>query len=173
MPGTRRSSLVGAVLLVAPGPVLFSTPTFSRASIPGPYYLATACLADFLGSREKFGTISGPRDTSQAGGAWLSGGEIAIILASDHRRDCPELSDGFAQNARRRNHRPARIGTMQVHIRMPAGELKIVRRRRSKLMERGLRLRRDGSKTEIHTMYPAAEVNSMSTQPGRKFHIGP
>jgi len=54
MPGTRAQLFGRSGTARCPG-LFFSTPTFSRASIPGPYYLATGCLADFLGSGKSLG----------------------------------------------------------------------------------------------------------------------
>jgi hypothetical protein len=79
MPGTRRSSLVGAVLLIALG-LFFLYANFRPGLDPWPLLSRYwPVLLIFLGAGKVWDHLR-PRDTSQAGGAWLSGGEMAIIL---------------------------------------------------------------------------------------------
>ena len=124
MPGTRRSSLVGAVLLVALG--LFFL--YSQLSA-GPGSLAAvvpllARPADFFGCGKSLGP-------PQAAGCLAIRWRLAQrrrdcrYSAPDHRRNCAELPDACATNSHvetidRRGSEP-----VQVHIQMPAGELKL------------------------------------------------
>jgi hypothetical protein len=79
MPGTRRSSLVGAVLLVALG-LLFLYSNVRPGLDPWPLLSRYwPLLLIFLGLGKVWDQFR-PRDGSQAGRAWLSGGEIAVIL---------------------------------------------------------------------------------------------
>jgi len=79
MPGTRRSSLVGAVLLVALG-LFFLYSNFRPGLDPWPLLSRYwPVLLIFLGVGKVWDHLR-PRDPSRPGAAWLSGGEIAIIL---------------------------------------------------------------------------------------------
>ena len=110
MPGTRRSSLVGAVLLVALG-LLFLYSNFRPGLDPWPLlsrYWPLLLISLGLG---KVWDQFRPRDSSQAGRAWLERRRDCRHPAAGRRRDCSQLSDRLSSDPRRPSHRPARIGT--------------------------------------------------------------
>lgn len=171
MPGTRRSSLVGAVLLVALG-LLFLYSNFRPGLDPWPLLSRYwPLLLIFLGLGKVWDQFR-PRDSSQAGRAWLSGGEIAVILLL--------VVAGIAlsfQTASRRLHDVEAIDRqgsepVRVHIQMPAGELKLSGGA-NQLMEADFNYDEAEGKpeTSYHVSGGTGELNV--TQPGKKFHFGP
>ena len=171
MPGTRRSSLVGAVLLVALG-MFFLYSNFRPGLDPWPLLSRYwPVLLIFLGLGKVWDHLR-PRDPSQAGGAWLGGGEIAVILLL--------VIAGIAlsfQTASRKIHEVETIERqgsepVQVHIQMPAGELKLSGGA-GKLMEADFNYDEAEGKPEIsyHVSGDAGRLDV--TQPGKKFHMGP
>ena len=171
MPGTRRSSLVGAVLLVALG-LLFLYSNFRPGLDPWPLLSRYwPLLLIFLGLGKVWDQFR-PRDSSQAGRAWLSGGEIAVILLL--------VVAGIAlsfQTASRRLHDVEAIDRqgsepVRVHIQMPAGELKLSGGA-NKLMEADFNYDEAEGKpeTSYHVSGGTGELDV--TQPGKKFHFGP
>ena len=113
-----------------------------------------------------------PRDSSQAGRAWLGGGEIAVILLL--------VVAGIAlsfQTASRRLHDVQAIDRqgsepVRAHIQMPAGELR-VSGGATKLMEADFNYdEAEGTpETSYHVSGGTGELDV--TQPGKKFHFGP
>lgn len=171
MPGTRRSSLVGAVLLVALG-MFFLYSNFRPGLDPWPLLSRYwPVLLIFLGLGKVWDHLR-PRDPSQAGGAWLGGGEIAVIVLL--------VIAGIAlsfQTASRKIHEVETIERqgsepVQVHIQMPAGELKLSGGA-GKLMEADFNYDEAEGKPEIsyHVSGDAGRLDV--TQPGKKFHMGP
>ncbi len=171
MPGTRRSSLVGADLLVALG-LFFLYSNFRPGLDPWPLLSRYwPVLLIFLGLGKVWDHLR-PRDASQAGGAWLGGGEIAVILLL--------LIAGIAlslQTASRKIHDVETVDRqgsepVRVHIQMPAGELKLSGGA-SKLMEADFNYDQAEGKPEIsyHVSGDSGELEI--TQPGKKFHMGP
>jgi len=171
MPGTRRSSLVGAVLLVALG-LFFLYSNFRPGLDPWPLLSRYwPVLLIFLGLGKVWDHLR-PRDPSQAGGAWLGGGEIAVILLL--------VIAGIAlslQTASRKIHDVETIDrqgseAVQVRIQMPAGELKLSGGA-GKLMEADFNYDEAEGKPEIsyHVSGDAGRLDV--TQPGKKFHMGP
>src|SRR5512144_2982301 len=79
MAGTRRSSLVGAFLLVALG-LLFLYSNFRPGLDPWPLLSRYWPVLLILLGLGKIWDQFRPRDLSQGATAWLSGGEIAVIL---------------------------------------------------------------------------------------------
>lgn len=171
MPGTRRSSLVGAVLLVALG-LFFLYSNFRPGLDPWPLLSRYwPVLLIFLGLGKVWDHLR-PRDASQAGGAWLGGGEIAVILLL--------VIAGIAlsfQTASRRIHDLETIDRqgsepVQVHIQMPAGDLKLSGGA-SRLMEADFNYDEAEGKPEISYHVSGSAGRLDITQPGRKFHMGP
>jgi hypothetical protein len=171
MPGTRRSSLVGAVLLVALG-LLFLYSNFRPGLDPWPLLSRYwPLLLIFLGLGKVWDQFR-PRDSSQAGRAWLGGGEIAVILLL--------VVAGIAlsfQTASRRIHDVQAIDRqgsepVRAHIQMPAGEL-TVSGGATKLMEADFNYDEAEGKpeTSYHVSGGTGELDV--TQPGKKFHFGP
>ena len=171
MPGTRRSSLVGAVLLVALG-LLFLYSNFRPGLDPWPLLSRYwPLLLIFLGLGKVWDQFRS-RDNSQAGRAWLGGGEIAVILLL--------VIAGIAlsfQTASRRLHEVEAIDRqgsepVRVHIQMPAGELKLSGGA-NKLMEADFNYDEAEGKpeTSYHVSGGTGELDV--TQPGKKFHFGP
>ena len=125
MAGNRRSSLVGAFLLIALG-LLFLYSNFRPGLDPWPllsrYWPA---LLVFLGLGklwDQFGSQDGVRR------AWLSGREIAVILllvifgiALSFSRASGKVHDVEAVDRQG-------SGLVRVHIQMPAGDMKLSRR---------------------------------------------
>ncbi len=171
MPGTRRSSLVGAVLLVALG-LLFLYSNFRPGLDPWPLLSRYwPLLLIFMGLGKVWDQFRS-RDNSQAGRAWLGGGEIAVILLL--------VIAGIAlsfQTASRRLHDVEAIDRqgsepVRVHIQMPAGELKLSGGA-NKLMEADFNYDEAEGKpeTSYHVSGGTGELDV--TQPGKKFHFGP
>ena len=127
MPGTRRSSLVGAVLLVALG-LFFLYANFRPGLDPWPLLSRYwPVLLIFLGAGKVWDHLR-PRDASQSGGAWLSGGEIAVILlliiaGIALSFQTPAQRIHTVETTDRRGSEP-----VQVHIQMPVRGTEIVRR---------------------------------------------
>ncbi len=171
MPGTRRSSLVGAVLLVALG-LFFLYSNFRPGLDPWPLLSRYwPVLLIFLGLGKVWDHLR-PRDASQAGGAWLSGGEIAVILLLV----IAGIGLSF-QTPSRRIHDVETIDrqgseAVRVHIRMPAGELKLSGGG-SKLMESDFDYDEAEGKPEVSYHVSSGGGELEVTQPGKKFHFGP
>ena len=171
MPGTRRSSLVGAVLLVALG-LFFLYSNFRPGLDPWPLLSRYwPVLLIFLGLGKVWDHLR-PRDASQAGGAWLGGGEIAVILLL--------LIAGIAlswQTASRKIHDVETVDRqgsepVQVNIQMPAGEMKLSGGA-GKLLEADFNYDEAEGKPQV-SYHVAGENGELEiTQPGKKFHIGP
>ncbi len=170
MPGTRRNSLVGAVLLVALGlfflycnvrPGLDPWPLLSR------YW---PLLLIFVGLGKVLDQFR-PRD-SQTRAAWLSGGEIAVVLLL--------VIAGIAlsfHTASRRLHDVRTIDrqgseAVRVHIKMPAGELKLSGGA-TRLMEADFNYDQAEGKPEASYRVSGGTGELDVTQPGKKFHFGP
>ena len=171
MPGTRRSSLVGAVLLVALG-LLFLYSNFRPGLDPWPLLSRYwPVLLIFLGLGKVWDQFRA-RDGSQAGRAWLGGGEIAVILLL--------VLAGIALSFQTASRRLHEVGAMdrqgsepvRVHIQMPAGELKLSSGA-NKLMEADFNYDEAEGKpeTSYHVSGGTGELDI--TQPGKKFHFGP
>jgi N-terminal domain of toast_rack, DUF2154 len=113
-----------------------------------------------------------PRDSSQAGRAWLGGGEIAVILLL--------VVAGIAlsfQTASRRLHDVEAIDRqgsepVRVHIQMPAGELKLSGGAKQ-LMEADFNYDEAEGKPEASYHVSGGTGELEVTQPGKKFHFGP
>jgi N-terminal domain of toast_rack, DUF2154/LiaF transmembrane domain len=170
MPRTRRSSLVGAVLLVALG-LFFLYSNFRPGLDPWPLLSRYwPLLLIFLGLGKVLDQFR-PRD-SQARGAWLSGGEIAVILLL--------VIAGIAlsfQKASRRLHDVQAIDrqgseAVRVHIKMPAGDLKLSGGA-NKLMEADFDYDEAEGKPEASYRVSGGTGEIDVTQPGKKFHFGP
>jgi N-terminal domain of toast_rack, DUF2154/LiaF transmembrane domain len=170
MPGTRRNSLVGAVLLVALG-LFFLYSNFRPGLDPWPLLSRYwPLLLIFLGLGKVLDQFR-PRD-SQARGAWLSGGEIAVILLL--------VIAGIAlsfQKASRRLHDVQAIDrqgseAVRVHIKMPAGDLKLSGGA-NKLMEADFDYDEAEGKPEASYRVSGGTGELDVTQPGKKFHFGP
>jgi N-terminal domain of toast_rack, DUF2154/Domain of unknown function (DUF5668) len=171
MPGTRRSSLVGAILLLALG-LFFLYSNFRPGLDPWPLLSRYwPVLLIFLGLGKVWDQIR-PRDASQADGAGLRGGEIAVLLLL--------VIAGIAlslQTASRRIHDVETIdrqGTepVQVRIQMPAGELELSGGA-SKLMEADFNYDEAEGKPGISYHVSGSTGQLDITQPGKKFHMGP
>lgn len=171
MPGTRRSSLVGAILLVALG-LFFLYSNFRPGLDPWPLLSRYwPVLLIFLGAGKVWDHLR-PRDPSQAGGAWLGGGEIAVILLL--------VIAGIAlsfQTASRRIHDVETVDRqgsepVQVHIQMPAGELKMSGGA-DKLMQADFDYDEAEGKPTISYHVSGSTGELDVTQPGKKFHMGP
>jgi len=171
MPATRRSSLVGAVLLVALG-LLFLYSNFRPGLDPWPLLSRYwPLLLIFLGLGKVWDQFR-PRDSSQAGRAWLGGGEIAVILLL--------VVAGIAlsfQTASRRLHDVEAIDRqgsepVRVHIQMPAGELKLSGGA-NKLMEADFNYDEAEGKPEASYRVSGGTGELDVSQPGKKFHFGP
>lgn len=170
MSGTRRNSLVGAVLLVALG-LFFLYSNFRPGLDPWPLLSRYwPLLLIFLGLGKVLDQFR-PRD-SQARGAWLSGGEIAVILLL--------VIAGIAlsfQKASRRLHDVQAIDrqgseAVRVHIKMPAGDLKLSGGA-NKLMEADFDYDEAEGKPEASYRVSGGTGEIDVTQPGKKFHFGP
>ena len=171
MPATRRSSLVGAVLLVALG-LLFLYSNFRPGLDPWPLLSRYwPLLLIFLGLGKVWDQFR-PRDSWQAGRAWLGGGEIAVILLL--------VVAGIAlsfQTASRRLHDVEAIDRqgsepVRVHIQMPAGELKLSGGAKQ-LMEADFNYDEAEGKPEASYHLSGGTGELEVTQPGKKFHFGP
>jgi len=171
MPGTRRSSLVGAVLLVALG-LLFLYSNFRPGLDPWPLLSRYwPVLLIFLGLGKVWDQFRA-RDSSQAGRAWLGGGEIAVILLL--------VVAGIAlsfQTASRRLHDVEAIDRqgsepVRVHIQMPAGELKLSGGA-NQLMEADFNYDEAEGKPEASYRVSGGTGELDVSQPGKKFHFGP
>jgi hypothetical protein len=171
MPGTHRSSLVGALLLVALG-LFFLYSNFRPGLDPWPLLSRYwPVLLIFLGAGKVWDHLR-PRDASQAGGAWLSGGEIAVILLLIIAGialgfQTPSQKIHTIETADRQELEP-----VQVHIQMPAGELKLSGGA-GKLMEADFNYDEAEGKPEISYHVSGGTGQLDLTQPGRKFHMGP
>ena len=171
MPGTRRSSLVGAVLLVALGLLfLYSQLSSGPGSVAAAVSLL-ACAADFPGTGKVWDHLR-PRRCFADRGAWLSGGEIAVILlliiagiALSLQTPAARIHD--VETIDRQGSEP-----VHVHIQMPAGEMKLSGGA-GKLMEADFNYDEAEGKPEVsyHVSGGAGQLDV--TQPGKKFHIGP
>ena len=171
MPGTRRSSLVGAIILVSLG-LFFLYSNFRPGLDPWPLLSRYwPVLLIFLGLGKVWDHLR-PRDPSQAGTAWLGGGEIAVIIllviagialsfqtATKHVREVQVID--------RQGSEP-----VQVHIRMPAGEMNLSGGA-TKLMEANFDYEEAEGKPEISYRVVSDEGQLDITQAGRKFNFGP
>jgi len=171
MPATRRSSLVGAVLLVALG-LLFLYSNFRPGLDPWPLLSRYwPLLLIFLGLGKVWDQFRS-RDSSQAGRAWLGGGEIAVILllvvagiALSFQTASRRLRDVEAID--RQGSEPVRV-----HIQMPAGELKLSGGA-NKLMEADFNYDEAEGKPEASYRVSGGTGELDVSQPGKKFHFGP
>ena len=170
MAGTRRSSLVGAVLLVALG-LLFLYSNFRPGLDPWPLLSRYwPVLLIFLGLGKVWDQFR--PQASSAGRAWLSGGEIAVILLL--------VIAGIAlsfQSASRKIHDVEALDrqgseAVRVHIQMPAGELKLSGGA-NKLMEADFNYDEAEGKPRISYQASRSGGQLDINQPGKKFHFGP
>jgi hypothetical protein len=171
MAGTRRSSLVGAFLLVALG-LLFLYSNFRPGLDPWPLLSRYwPVLLIFLGLGKVWDQFR-PRDSSQGAKAWLSGGEIAVILlliiagiglslqtATGPVHDVQTIDQQGAESVR-------------VHLQMPAGEMKLSGGA-AKLMEADFNYDKAEGKPQASYQVSGGRGELDLTQPGKKFHIGP
>jgi Domain of unknown function (DUF5668)/N-terminal domain of toast_rack, DUF2154 len=122
MAGNRRSSLIGAFLLIALG-LLFLYSNFRPGLDPWPLLSRYwPVLLVFLGLGKLWDQF-GSQDSVRKG--WLSGGEIAVILllvicgiALSFSGASRRVHD--VQTVERQGAEPVRV-----HIRMPAGDMKL------------------------------------------------
>jgi hypothetical protein len=165
MAGNRRSSLVGAFLLIALG-LLFLYSNVRPGLDPWPllsrYWPA---LLVFLGLGKLWDQF-GPQDGVRK--AWLSGREIAVILllvifgiALSFSRASGKVHD--VQAVDRQGSGPVRV-----HIQMPAGDMKLSGGA-SKLLEADFKYSVNQGKPNVS--YQAGQLEI--TQEGRKFNFGP
>jgi len=168
MAGNRRSSLVGAFLLIALG-LLFLYSNFRPGLDPWPLLSRYwPVLLVFLGLGKLWDQY-GPQDGARKG--WLSSREIAVILllvifgialsfSSTSRRV------HYVQTVERQGSEPVRV-----HIRMPAGDMKLSGGS-SKLLEADFNYAESDGKPTISyqasTLGGQLEIN----QEGRKFNFG-
>ena len=168
MPGNRRSSLVGAFLLIALG-VLFLYSNFRPGLDPWPLLSRYwPVLLVFLGLGklwDQFGSQDGTRK------GWLSGREIAVILllvifgiALSFSSASRRVHD--VQTVDRQGSEPVRV-----HIQMPAGDLKLSGGA-SKLLEADFKYAESEGKPKVS--YQASTLGGQLeiTQVGRKFNFG-
>jgi hypothetical protein len=168
--GTRRSSLVGAVLLVALG-LLFLYSNFRPGLDPWPLLSRYwPVLLIFLGLGKVWDQFR-PQDRS-AGRAWLSGGEIAVILLL--------VIAGIALSFQSASHKVHDVDAIdrqgseavRVHIQMPAGELKLSGGA-NKLMEADFNYDEAEGKPKVSYQVSSSGGQLDINQPGKKFHFGP
>ena len=170
MPGNRRSSLVGAFMLIALG-LLFLYSNFR----PGlePWLVVSRywpLILVFLGLGQLWDHFRG-QSNPQAKRPWLSGRELAVLLllailgigltfgiASRHVHDVEALD--------RQGSEP-----VQVHIAMPAGELK-VSGGANRLMEADFKYAEIEGKPKSSYQLSGQRGQLNVTQKGRKFHMG-
>ena len=170
MPGTRRSSLVGAFLLVALG-LLFLYSNFRPGLDPWPLLSRYwPVLLIFLGLGKVWDQFR--PQSSQTGKAWLSGGEIAVILllimaGIGLSLQTPSRQVHDVETADRQGSEAVRV-----HLQMPAGEMKLSGGA-GRLMEATFNYDQAEGKPQIayHVLGSGGELEV--TQPGKKFHIGP
>ena len=169
MPGNRRSSLVGAFLLVGLG-LLFLYSNFRPGLDPWPLLSRYwPLLLVLLGLGKLWDHFR--RDDPQASKAWLSGREIAIILF------LVVLGIGLSlRTASRHVHEVEAIDrqgseSVQVHLQMPAGELKLSGGT-SRLMEADFKYDEAEGKPKISYQLSTRGGELDLIQAGRKFHIG-
>lgn len=164
MPGNRRSSLVGAFLLIALG-LLFLYSNFRPGLDPWPLLARYwPVLLVFLGLGKLWDQF-GPQDTVRKG--WLSGREIAVILllvvfgiALSFSRASKHVHD--VEAVERQGSEPVRV-----HIQIPAGDLKLSGGS-SKLLEADFKYAESEGKPKVS--YQAGQLEI--TQVGRKFNFG-
>jgi hypothetical protein len=130
-----------------------------------------AAPADFLGLGKVWDQFR-PRDGSQAGRAWLSSGEIAVILllviagiALSFQSPSRRLHD--VETIDRQGSEPVRV-----HVQMPAGELKLSGSANN-LMEADFNYDEAEGKPEASYRVSGGTGELDITQPGKKFHFGP
>jgi hypothetical protein len=169
MPENRRSSLVGAALLIGLG-LLFLYSNFRPGLDPWPLLSRYWPLfLIFLGLGKLWDQFR--RQDPQAGRAWLSGREIAVILLL--------VIFGIALSFRtssRQVHEVEAIDrqgseAVQVHIHMPAGQLKLSGGS-SKLIEADFKYDETEGKPKISYQVSSRGGQLDLAQPGRKFHFG-
>ena len=165
MPGNRRSSLVGAFLLISLG-LLFLYSNIRPGLDPWPllsrYWPA---LLVFLGLGKLWDQF-GPQDGARR--AWLSGREIAVILLL--------VIFGIALSFSRASGKVHEVeaverqgsGPVRVHIQIPAGDMKLSGGA-GKLLEADFKYAGNQGKPNIS--YQAGQLDI--TQEGRKFNFGP
>lgn len=165
MPGNRRSSLVGAFLLIALG-LLFLYSNFRPGLDPWPLLARYwPILLVFLGLGKLWDQF-GPQDSVRKAG--LSGREIAVILLL--------VIFGIALSFSRASQRVHDVeiverqgaDSVRVRIQMPAGDLKLSGGA-SKLLEADFKYAESQGKPKVS--YQAGQLEI--TQVGRKFNFGP
>jgi hypothetical protein len=169
MPENRRSSLVGAALLIGLG-LLFLYSNFRPGIDPWPLLSRYWPLfLIFLGLGKLWDQFR--RQDPQAGRAWLSGREIAIILllvifgiALSFRASSRQVHE--VEAIERQGSEP-----VHVHIHMPAGELRLSGGS-SKLMEADFKYDETEGKPKISYQVSSQGGQLDLAQPGRKFHFG-
>lgn len=171
MPGTRRSSLVGAFLLVALG-LLFLYSNFRPGLDPWPLLSRYwPVILIFLGLGKVWDQFKS-KAGEQTGKSWLSGGEIAVILlliiaGIGLSLQSPSRVVQDVQTVDRQGTEPVRV-----HIQMPAGEMKLSGGA-GKLMEANFNYDQAEGKPQISYHLSGGEGQLDLTQPGKKFHFGP
>jgi N-terminal domain of toast_rack, DUF2154/LiaI-LiaF-like transmembrane region len=168
MPGNRRSSLVGAFLLIALG-LLFLYSNFRPGLDPWPLLSRYwPVLLVFLGLGklwDQFGSQDGARK------GWLSGREIAVILllvifgiALSFSGASRRVHD--IETVERQGSEPVRV-----HVQMPAGDLKLSGGA-SKLLEADFKYAESEGKPKVS--YQASTLGGQLeiTQVGKKFNFG-
>ena len=168
MPGNRRSSLVGAILLIALG-LLFLYSNVRPGLDPWPLLSRYwPLLLVFLGLGKLWDQFSRQDSASKA---WLSGREIAVVLLL--------VIFGIAlsfSTASRRVHDVETVDRqgsepVQVHVQMPAGDLKLSGGA-SKLLEADFKYSESEGKPKISYQISTLGGQLELTQMGRKFNFG-
>ncbi len=168
MPGNRRTSLVGAFLLIALG-LLFLYSNVRPGLDPWPLLSRYwPVLLVFLGLGKLWDQF-GPQDSARR--AWLSGREIAVILllvifgiALSFSTASRQVHD--VETVDRQGSEPVRI-----HIQTPAGEMKLSGGA-SKLLEADFKYAESEGKPKISYQVSTLGGQLELTQAGRKFNIG-
>lgn len=171
MAGTRRSSLVGAFLLVALG-LLFLYSNFRPGLDPWPLLSRYwPVLLIFLGLGKVWDQFR-PPESSQGAKAWLSGGEIAVILLLIIAGIGLSLqtTTGPVHDVQTIEQQGAE--SVHVHLQMPAGEMKLSGGA-GKLMEADFNYDQAEGKPQVSYQVSSGQGQLDVTQPGKKFHIGP
>ena len=120
MPGNRRTSLVGAFLLIALG-LLFLYSNLRPGLDPWPLLSRYWPLLLYFWAWQNCGTSSAPQDAARR--SWLSGREIAVVLllivfGIGLSFGSPSRSVHHFETVERKGSEP-----VSVHVRMPAGDL--------------------------------------------------
>ena len=164
MPGNRRTSLVGAFLLIALG-LLFLYSNLRPGLDPWPLLSRYwPLLLVFLGLGKLWDQF-GPQDAARR--SWLSGREIAVVLllivfGIGLSFGSPSRSVHDFETVERKGSEP-----VSVHVRMPAGDLKLSGGA-SKLLEADFRYSEREGKPQVSYQGDALEISQI----GQKFNFG-